>query len=170
MIPAVLLTWRLPSLWFWAASPSSSLFPSARPLSVYMSSSLVLVCSHLMPRPFALRAADRNKVIGGLEFLPHVPDYVYRYASFLFSFVGRGACKYWSSSLFPSADAEAWQSTFSLAASCYMTAFCDILPVPLSDLSALVMSCWSTSPRSSPRRTCASRTRRGEPSRSKLSA
>ncbi|KAL1973677.1 hypothetical protein VTN31DRAFT_6312 [Thermomyces dupontii] len=30
-------------------------------------------------------------VIGGLEFLPHVPDYVYRYASFLFSFVGRGA-------------------------------------------------------------------------------
>ncbi|CDM30850.1 hypothetical protein DTO013E5_506 [Penicillium roqueforti] len=29
-------------------------------------------------------------VVGGLEFLPHVPDYAYRYASFLFSFLGRG--------------------------------------------------------------------------------
>ncbi|KAJ5817889.1 Golgi apparatus membrane protein TVP15 [Penicillium robsamsonii] len=29
-------------------------------------------------------------VIAGLEFLPHVPDYAYRYASFLFSFLGRG--------------------------------------------------------------------------------
>ncbi|KAJ5165830.1 hypothetical protein N7492_006126 [Penicillium capsulatum] len=28
--------------------------------------------------------------VGGLEFLPHVPDYAYRYASFLFSFLGRG--------------------------------------------------------------------------------
>ncbi|RMJ25134.1 COPI-coated vesicle protein [Aspergillus sp. HF37] len=28
--------------------------------------------------------------VGGLEFLPHIPDYVYRYASFLFSFLGRG--------------------------------------------------------------------------------
>jgi hypothetical protein len=32
-------------------------------------------------------------VVAGLEFLPHVPDYAYRYASFLFSFVGRGVCK-----------------------------------------------------------------------------
>lgn len=32
-------------------------------------------------------------VVGGLEFLPHVPDYAYRYASFLFSFLGRGVCK-----------------------------------------------------------------------------
>jgi cytochrome c biogenesis protein CcdA len=30
-------------------------------------------------------------VVAGLEFLPHIPDYVYRYASFLFSFLGRGA-------------------------------------------------------------------------------
>ncbi|KAL4802352.1 Golgi apparatus membrane protein TVP15 [Aspergillus unguis] len=30
-------------------------------------------------------------VIAGLEFLPNIPDYVYRYASFLFSFLGRGA-------------------------------------------------------------------------------
>ncbi|PYH91760.1 hypothetical protein BO71DRAFT_421302 [Aspergillus ellipticus CBS 707.79] len=30
-------------------------------------------------------------IVGGLEFLPNVPDYVYRYASFLFSFLGRGA-------------------------------------------------------------------------------
>ncbi|PKY03687.1 hypothetical protein P168DRAFT_237884 [Aspergillus campestris IBT 28561] len=30
-------------------------------------------------------------LVGGLEFLPTVPDYVYRYASFLFSFLGRGA-------------------------------------------------------------------------------
>ncbi|PWY84860.1 hypothetical protein BO70DRAFT_370426 [Aspergillus heteromorphus CBS 117.55] len=29
-------------------------------------------------------------IVGGLEFLPNVPDYVYRYASFLFSFLGRG--------------------------------------------------------------------------------
>ncbi|KAE8146405.1 Golgi apparatus membrane protein TVP15 [Aspergillus avenaceus] len=29
-------------------------------------------------------------LIAGLEFLPNVPDYVYRYASFLFSFLGRG--------------------------------------------------------------------------------
>ncbi|KAI9376411.1 COPI associated protein-domain-containing protein [Aspergillus egyptiacus] len=29
-------------------------------------------------------------IVGGLEFIPNVPDYVYRYASFLFSFVGRG--------------------------------------------------------------------------------
>lgn len=33
-------------------------------------------------------------VIGGLEFLPTIPDYVYRYASFLFSFLGRGVCKF----------------------------------------------------------------------------
>lgn len=32
-------------------------------------------------------------VVGGLEFLPQIPDYVYRYASFLFSFLGRGGCK-----------------------------------------------------------------------------
>lgn len=31
-------------------------------------------------------------VVAGLEFLPHVPDYAYRYASFLFSFLGRGVC------------------------------------------------------------------------------
>ncbi|EED22992.1 COPI-coated vesicle protein, putative [Talaromyces stipitatus ATCC 10500] len=29
-------------------------------------------------------------IVGGLEFLPQIPDYVYRYASFLFSFLGRG--------------------------------------------------------------------------------
>ncbi|KAE8378757.1 Golgi apparatus membrane protein TVP15 [Aspergillus bertholletiae] len=29
-------------------------------------------------------------LVAGLEFLPNVPDYVYRYASFLFSFLGRG--------------------------------------------------------------------------------
>ncbi|EAW12996.1 TVP15 family protein [Aspergillus clavatus NRRL 1] len=29
-------------------------------------------------------------LVGGLELLPTVPDYVYRYASFLFSFLGRG--------------------------------------------------------------------------------
>ncbi|KAL5341685.1 COPI associated protein-domain-containing protein [Aspergillus crustosus] len=29
-------------------------------------------------------------IVAGLEFLPNVPDYVYRYASFLFSFLGRG--------------------------------------------------------------------------------
>lgn len=29
-------------------------------------------------------------LVSGLEFLPTVPDYVYRYASFLFSFLGRG--------------------------------------------------------------------------------
>jgi len=29
-------------------------------------------------------------IIAGLEFLPQIPDYVYRYASFLFSFLGRG--------------------------------------------------------------------------------
>jgi hypothetical protein len=32
-------------------------------------------------------------VVAGLEFLPNVPDYAYRYASFLFSFLGRGVCK-----------------------------------------------------------------------------
>jgi hypothetical protein len=32
-------------------------------------------------------------VVGGLEFLPNVPDHAYRYASFLFSFLGRGVCK-----------------------------------------------------------------------------
>ncbi|GKZ30438.1 late Golgi vesicles protein [Aspergillus brasiliensis] len=30
-------------------------------------------------------------IVGALEFLPNVPDYVYRYASFLYSFLGRGA-------------------------------------------------------------------------------
>lgn len=34
-----------------------------------------------------------STVVGGLEFLPQIPDYVYRYASFLFSFLGRGGCK-----------------------------------------------------------------------------
>ncbi|KAL4872597.1 hypothetical protein BDV12DRAFT_161840 [Aspergillus spectabilis] len=29
-------------------------------------------------------------IVAGLEFLPNIPDYVYRYASFLFSFLGRG--------------------------------------------------------------------------------
>ncbi|KAL4778212.1 COPI associated protein-domain-containing protein [Aspergillus varians] len=29
-------------------------------------------------------------IVAGLEFLPNVPDYIYRYASFLFSFLGRG--------------------------------------------------------------------------------
>ncbi|KAJ5946886.1 Golgi apparatus membrane protein TVP15 [Penicillium verhagenii] len=29
-------------------------------------------------------------VVAGLEFVPNVPDYAYRYASFLFSFLGRG--------------------------------------------------------------------------------
>ncbi|GIJ86063.1 late Golgi vesicles protein [Aspergillus pseudoviridinutans] len=29
-------------------------------------------------------------VVAGLELMPNVPDYVYRYASFLFSFLGRG--------------------------------------------------------------------------------
>ncbi|BDD62736.1 Late Golgi vesicles protein [Monascus purpureus] len=29
-------------------------------------------------------------IVGALEFLPTIPDYVYRYASFLFSFLGRG--------------------------------------------------------------------------------
>ncbi|KAL4979560.1 COPI associated protein-domain-containing protein [Aspergillus desertorum] len=29
-------------------------------------------------------------IVAGLEFLPTIPDYVYRYASFLFSFLGRG--------------------------------------------------------------------------------
>ncbi|KAJ5159884.1 uncharacterized protein N7482_006888 [Penicillium canariense] len=29
-------------------------------------------------------------VVAGLEFLPNVPDHAYRYASFLFSFLGRG--------------------------------------------------------------------------------
>ncbi|KAL2853624.1 Golgi apparatus membrane protein TVP15 [Aspergillus pseudodeflectus] len=29
-------------------------------------------------------------IVAGLEFLPQVPDYVYRYGSFLFSFLGRG--------------------------------------------------------------------------------
>jgi hypothetical protein len=37
--------------------------------------------------------ANKDSVVGGLEFLPHVPDYAYRYASFLFSFLGRGVCK-----------------------------------------------------------------------------
>ncbi|OJJ50868.1 hypothetical protein ASPZODRAFT_21380 [Penicilliopsis zonata CBS 506.65] len=29
-------------------------------------------------------------IVASLEFLPTIPDYVYRYASFLFSFLGRG--------------------------------------------------------------------------------
>ncbi|KAJ6102452.1 Golgi apparatus membrane protein TVP15 [Penicillium sp. IBT 16267x] len=29
-------------------------------------------------------------VVAGLEFMPNVPDYAYRHASFLFSFLGRG--------------------------------------------------------------------------------
>ncbi|KAJ5654137.1 hypothetical protein N7490_001140 [Penicillium lividum] len=29
-------------------------------------------------------------IVAGLEFVPNVPDYAYRYASFLFSFLGRG--------------------------------------------------------------------------------
>lgn len=35
------------------------------------------------------------KAIGGLELLPQVPPYLPRYASFLFSFLGRGICEYW---------------------------------------------------------------------------
>lgn len=33
-------------------------------------------------------------VVAGLELLPQVPPYVPRYASFLFSFLGRGVCEY----------------------------------------------------------------------------
>lgn len=40
------------------------------------------------------RMLTTRLVIGGLEFLPTIPDYVYRYASFLFSFLGRGVCKF----------------------------------------------------------------------------
>jgi hypothetical protein len=40
-----------------------------------------------------LLTSIRSLVVAGLEFLPNVPDYVYRYASFLFSFLGRGVCK-----------------------------------------------------------------------------
>lgn len=32
--------------------------------------------------------------VAGLELLPQVPPYVPRYASFLFSFLGRGVCTY----------------------------------------------------------------------------
>jgi hypothetical protein len=38
--------------------------------------------------------ANNGAVVAGLEFLPQVPDYVYRYGSFLFSFLGRGVCEY----------------------------------------------------------------------------
>ena len=37
--------------------------------------------------------AHTGLAVGGLEFLPTIPDYAYRYASFLFSFLGRGICK-----------------------------------------------------------------------------
>lgn len=32
--------------------------------------------------------------MGGLELLPQVPPYLPKYASFLFSFLGRGVCEY----------------------------------------------------------------------------
>lgn len=38
--------------------------------------------------------ANTIAVVAGLEFLPNVPDYAYRYASFLFSFLGRGVCEF----------------------------------------------------------------------------
>ena len=37
-------------------------------------------------------------MVAALEFLPSIPDYVYRYASFLFSFLGRGVCECFSHS------------------------------------------------------------------------
>lgn len=47
------------------------------------------LCDH------AINFANANicVVVAGLEFLPNIPDYAYRYASFLFSFLGRGVCK-----------------------------------------------------------------------------
>jgi hypothetical protein len=33
-----------------------------------------------------------NPAIAGLELLPQVPPYLPKYASFLFSFLGRGVC------------------------------------------------------------------------------
>lgn len=45
-----------------------------------------------------LTKANVSAVVAGLEFLPNVPDYAYRYASFLFSFLGRGVCKFMSRS------------------------------------------------------------------------
>lgn len=34
-----------------------------------------------------------KQAIAGLELLPQVPPYLPRYASFLFSFLGRGICQ-----------------------------------------------------------------------------
>ncbi len=34
------------------------------------------------------------QAIAGLELLPQVPPYLPKYASFLFSFLGRGICQY----------------------------------------------------------------------------
>lgn len=39
------------------------------------------------------QTTDDCAAVGGLELLPQVPPYVPKYASFLFSFLGRGVCK-----------------------------------------------------------------------------
>jgi hypothetical protein len=42
---------------------------------------------------------DISTAVGGLELLPQVPPYLPRYASFLFSFLGRGICEPFSTEL-----------------------------------------------------------------------
>lgn len=42
----------------------------------------------------AYSRANECTAVAGLELLPQVPPYVPKYASFLFSFLGRGVCEY----------------------------------------------------------------------------
>ena len=87
--------------------------------------------------------------VAGLELLPQVPPYLPRYASFLFSFLGRGICK---SAICESEDsAEILQSTSLLALSLSTIMFYGISQVLSLVSPGLVTAHWSSRLRSSPR-------------------
>lgn len=72
-----------------------------------------------------------NTVVGGLEFLPQIPDYVYRYASFLFSFLGRGGCKFIKGKFDSVRYANSRVQSTSLSAAFFWTAMSSAtLPAP----------------------------------------
>lgn len=64
-----------------------------------------------------LQHTDIPQAVAGLELLPQVPPYVPKYASFLFSFLGRGVCQYSGYTARHAQNLTEQQSTYSLDAS-----------------------------------------------------
>lgn len=93
-ITAALSTLPSACSWCLAALATSSASPAPGAPSFWAHTPLYL--DLVSPRQsvcvWPFQTVNMISVVAGLEFLPQVPDYAYRYASFLFSFLGRGVC------------------------------------------------------------------------------